>query len=231
MENERSVNRFWSLKLTGTFLRLEPVVDSEEWFRGSARNWARYGESSFANMSILDRFIILRGIYNQGDFADRTRRQVLRYYDEYKTILSELTIGEPMYETAWLVTNDVFNTIYMPVFIGIGVHPSNLVGGEVVKTGFIWSPKYLADMGHENEIHKKRMDKESMITFLTCVYKRYTHVKGLNDMCKSDLIEFCKVGHTVKRWVFRKGLDIGETPGHMLCHNFNVHAYEEHEVR
>lgn len=225
MENERSVNRFWSLKVTGPFLRLEEVIDSEEWFHGSSRNWARYGESSFANMSILDRFLILRGIYNQGDFADRTRRQVLRYYDECKTILSELVVGDPMYESFWQITNDVFNTIYVPVFIGIGVNPSTFVGGEVIKTGFVWSPEYFG-----NEIHKKQIDKRSLYALLLCVYKRYTHVKGFSELCQDQLIDLCKVGPTLKRWVYRKGLDLGETPGGMLCSKFKE-SYKESEIR
>lgn len=239
MENERNINRFWTLRLTGNPPRLEPVVDAEEWFHGCSRTWARYGETSFRTMSALDRFIVLRGIYDQGDFADRTRRQVLRYYDECKVLLGDLTVGDTMYDTFWQVTNDVFNTIYVSLFIGIGVSkpveymwsPEHFGNEMQMRTrfdlgGYVWSPEYFGD-----EMDKKRIDMRALRTLLLCVYKRYTHVKGFTDLVRSDIADYAKIGPTIKRKVYRNGLDLGETPGSMICTKFDVDLLKEVDIR
>ena len=218
MENRRYINRFYTLEKCVVGFQdpdLQAIVDTDRWFQGLEKTHQEIGEPSFANMSTLDRFLILKGIYLENAYEDRTRRQLLKYNDECKILLSDLAIGGNMYGYMNLVCKDMYSYIFRPVTIGIGV------GDKFEANGYVWSPSY--HNGHVSDRAKAIFTKEWLKMFLMCANRRFNerNRRGLGDITQEYIIPLIQYGRTEKKWVYRNGLVLGNKPDSMLCTQFD----------
>lgn len=181
-------------------------------------------------MSELDRYIVLRAIFTSRAYEDRMRRQLLKYFDECKILMSELVITEPMYDTMSVIVRDMYNHIYVALYIGVGV------GGTFEPNGFVWSPTFFPD-GTENKVFvagKARPVKQvqlltnrAMVVLLMCArryvkrgYGNFKLLRGMSDYGR-DIVPFVQFGESRKKMVYRAGLDLGENEGSMICSEFD----------
>jgi hypothetical protein len=216
MENRSYVNRFYTLELTtGVSMHLQAVVDAERWFQGTEKTHQENSEHAFGSMTILDRFLVLKGIYLETAYEDRTRRQLLRYYDECKILLSDLMVGGNMYVHMNDIVNGMYKFIFRSLDIGVGT------GDTFEANGYVWSPSYFN--GHVSDRVKAVFTKEWLKMFLLCVSRRFNerNRRGLSDWTQEYIIPLVQYGRTEKKWVYRNGLSLGVKPCSMLCSQFD----------
>lgn len=230
MENQRPVNRFITLALNYTTNVLEAVVDHERWFQGTGKTWGQYSEPSFGDLSCLDRYIILKGIFAARAYESRPRRLLLKYFDECKTLLGDLDMNGPMYSYMQDIVRSMYNNIYLALYIGQGVR------GTFEANGYVWSPTFFPHGTEGMLLDTKLVDgvatmtliseaqnltNRAIIVFLMCVAKRYRHCKGMNDFGRELINPYVQFGKVKRMMVYRNGLDLGENPGSMLCSEFD----------
>ena len=231
MENVRYINRFWSLELTYPDFTYQPVVDCERWFQGTDKTWGDYAEPAFSALSELDSYIILKGIFTERAYENRTRRLLLKYFDECKILLSELDITEPMYDVMSEIVRDMYNHIYVALYIGEGVR------GTFEANGFVWSPSYFPDGTQDTVMVAGKAEPVSEVQLLTnraiSVFLmsaiRYTKrgygdlrmLRGMADYGRQKIVPLVQFGESRKMMVYRSGLQLGEKMCSMTCSEFD----------
>jgi len=200
MENQRYVNRFWSLELTYPGLTYEPVVDCERWFQGTDKTWGEYSEPDFDTLSELDRYIVLKGIFAARAYEDRPRRLLLKYFKKCKVLLEDLDITEPMYDVMTDIVRDMHDFIYVNVCVSEGVTPFS--NDTYDHAGFISN-------GLPVKVQAQMLTNKMVMTFMLCA-KRTLDVKqyrvGLYDTGR-DMVEYMQFGEVKEMVAYRNGLE------------------------
>ena len=201
MENQRYVNRFWSLELTYPDLTYQPVVDCERWFQGTEKTWGQYAEPGFGSLSELDRYIILKGIFAARAYEERTRRLLLKYFDECKTLVEDLDVTEQMYDVMTNIVRDMYDFIYVNVRVMEGVTPYS--NNTYDHAGFISN-------GLPKVVQAKQLTDEAVLTFMMCAFKVFnarTHRVGFFDTGRV-MIEYVQFDEIKEMVAYRNGLEM-----------------------
>lgn len=201
MENQRYVNRYWSLELTYPDLTYQPVVDCERWFQGTDKTWGEYAEPAFGSLSELDRYIILKGIFAARAYEDRTRRLLLKYFEECKVLSEDLDVTEPMYDVMTDIVQDMYDFIYVNVRVSEGVTPYS--NDTYDHAGFISN-------GLPVEVQAQQLTNEAVLTFMMCAVKAFnerTHRVGFIDT-SLDMVEYMQFGEVKEMVAYRNGLEM-----------------------